>query len=352
MSIAPKGILLTKLRYIGDVLLTTPAIRLIRQAYPEAHITMVVNKGTEDVLRYNPHLDRVLAIDYTFLKSVSFHKVLSYEWNFLQRLREFRYDLSVDFASGDRAAFMSLFSGVPCRIGFTSHEGFRRWIFNRQSEIFAPIHTVERSLLLLKQTLGLETDDKSLELYTGKEEEDYIMQLLQRHNLMGKRFVVIHPGAKFWFKRWPLERFAILTDILQKEMGLKVILTGGEQETEDIQFIISQMKTTGLSLAGRLTILQLAALYKRALLFIGNDSGPMHIAAASGTPVIALFGPTEPEIWGPWGGGHLTICKKVPCSPCSNRGCNLKPYNCMEQISVDEVLQGVYQCLDVRSMHQ
>ena len=120
------SILLFKLRYIGDVLMTTPAVRLLRQSYPDAHITMVVNKGTEDVIRHNPNIDRILTIDRDSVKKAPVYKRLYYNLQFLRKLRGMRYDISIDFASGDRATFLSLLSGVPYRIGFSSREGWRR----------------------------------------------------------------------------------------------------------------------------------------------------------------------------------------------------------------------------------
>lgn len=341
-----RSILLFKLRHIGDVLLTTPAIRLLRQAYPKAHITMVVNKGTDDVLLHNPHLNRIVTIDREMVKGVPFHKRLRYEWGVLKALRECCYDLSVDFDSGERAAFLSLLSRVSTRVGFRYQRGPRRQIFHRQVNIEGSPHTAERNLTLIEKAVGLVRKNDRLELYTASEEDRRMALWLRKHRLSGKDLVIIHPGARFWFKRWPAKKWASLLDILQGELGLSVVITGGGREMEDVRAILLRMKTPAYSIAGQTTVLELAALIKKATLFIGNDSGPMHISAAMGTPVIALFGPTDPSVWKPWGTGHVVISKQVPCSPCKVTHCDMGMENCMEQISIEDVLHAICQYLE------
>jgi len=339
------SILLFKLRYIGDVLMTTPAIRLLRKSYPDAHITMVVNKGTEDVIRHNPNIDRILTIDRDSVKKAPVYKRLYYNLQFLRKLRGMRYDISIDFASGDRATFLSLLCGVPYRIGFTSREGWRRMLLNRTVDIPGSIHTVKRNLLVLEEALGLKTEDTDMELYTDKTDDEHIFQWLRKHNLENKKIVVINPGGRYWFKRWQTGKWAALTDLIQGELGVPVVITGAGKELEDVRTIMSGIKTQAWSIAGQTTVLELTALLKRAALYIGNDSGPMHIAAASGTPVIALHGPTDPSVWGPWGKGHTVISGHVSCSPCKVTDCAVEKGKCMEQISVEEVWQAVLSTL-------
>lgn len=335
------SILLFKLRYIGDVLMTTPAIRLLRKSYPHAYITMVVNKGTDDVIRYNPNIDRILTIDRDIVKGASLYKRLSHNISFLKQMREIHYDVSIDFASGDRATFLSLLCGVPYRIGFSSREGWRRMLLNRTVDIPGSVHTVKRNLLVLEETLGLTAEDTDMELYTDKADDEHISQWLKKHNLENKKIVVINPGGRYWFKRWQTEKWASLIDLIQGELGVPVVITGAGKELEDIRTIMSGIKTPACSIAGQTTVLELASLLKKTALYIGNDSGPMHIAAAVRTPVIALYGPTTPSVWRPWGKGHTVISSHVPCSPCKVTDCTVEKGKCMELISVEEVWQAV-----------
>lgn len=335
------SILLFKLRYIGDVLMTTPAVRLLRKSYPNAHITMVVNKGTEDVIRYNPHINTILTIDRDTVKGASLYKRLSHNLSFLRKMRETHYDVSIDFASGDRATFLSLLCGVPYRVGFSSREGWRRILLNRTVDIPGRVHTVKRNLIVLEEALGLKTDDTAMELYTDKSDDDRISQWLQKHDLEDKKIVVINPGGRYWFKRWQTGKWASLIDLIHGKPGVQVVITGARNELDDVSTLMSGLKTKAYSIAGQTTVLELASLLKRAVLYIGNDSGPMHIAAALGTPVIALHGPTDPMDWGPWGEGHIAISKHVACSPCKVTDCTVEKGKCMEQISVEEVWQAV-----------
>lgn len=335
------SILLFKLRYIGDVLMTTPAIRLLRKYYPNTHITMVVNKGTEDVVRYNPHINRILTIDREGVKKSPIYKSMSNNLEFLKTLRERRYDISIDFASGDRAAYLSLLAGVPYRIGFKSGEGWRRVILNRIIDVPNNVHTVKRYLLILEEALGLKTEDTAMELYTEKGDDDYISQWLKKNCIEGKKMVVINPGGRYWFKRWQTGKWASLIDLIQGKLGVPVVITGAGREKEDIRTIMAGMKTQAYSIAGQTTVLELASLLKMAALYIGNDSGPMHIASAVGTPVVALCGPTDPSVWGPWGEGHTVISRYVSCSPCKVTDCVVEKGKCMELITVDEVWRAV-----------
>lgn len=332
---------LYKLRYIGDVLLTTPAIRLIRQSYPDAHITMVVNSGTKDVIRYNPHIDNIITIDRRMIEDAGLYSRLQYEWNMVKALRAQPCDLSVDFDSGERAAFLSLLSNTRIRIGLRHPKGIRKLIFNRQVRINGRTHTVERNLMLVEQAFNLSRTDTMLELYTSSEEEDYIDSWLHSNGLLHKEYVVVHPGARYWFKRWSNEKWAGTIDLIQRELCIPVIISGGQKESDDVSAISSLMTTPVYSIAGRTGILDLAALLKKAALFIGNDSGPAHIAAASGTKVIALFGPTSPEVWRPWGDDHTVIYSQFDCSPCGRIHCDRGTESCMEKISISQVFSAV-----------
>lgn len=282
-----QSILLFRLRHIGDVLLTTPAIRLVRQSYPEAHITMVVNKGTEDVLRYNAHLNRVVTMER------------GRTWRLFRQLRERSYDLSLDFMNGDRAAWLAFCSGARLRIGFEPERTWRRLLFHR---LIPPReeHMVEKCLRLLKEGLGLTPTDTSLELRTGEEDERYV----ERLPLPTRPFAVIHLGARYPVNRWPRENWAKLVNLLP----MPVVLAGADLELADSEWLQTHVQREVFSLVGRTTVLQLAALLRRASVFVGHDSGPMHIAVAVGTRVVALFGPESNVVWWrPWGDGHTVL---------------------------------------------
>jgi predicted lipopolysaccharide heptosyltransferase III len=304
------SLLLFKLRYIGDVLLTTPAIRALRRAYPSSEISMLVNKGTEDVLRHNPHLTRVLTIDRRKIERESLATRLRYEWEMITRLRALRPTIAVDFDSGERAAYLAFGSGAALRVGFHRTHGIRRLLYNRRITVGKGLHTVERNLALVEQALGVKRDETTLELPIGETERHSIAAWLERHNLLAGRYVVLHPGARYPHKRWPIEKWTQLAARLRERSGLQLVIVGGDAEQGAAQAIASGLTVPPFSLVGQTSVLELAALCQRAALFIGNDSGPSHIAAAVGTRVISLFGPTDPVVWRPWGPDHVVIANR------------------------------------------
>ena len=308
-----QGILLSKLRYIGDVLLATPALRVLRTSFPDAHITMMVNKGTEDLLRHNPHPNRVVAIDRAKIKNAGFMRGIREQWKLVKELREHRYDVSVDIYSGERAAILSFLSGAPLRIGLKPERGRSGLLINKQICRPEHAHIVEWGLHLLKEGLGLQATDTALELPTGADDDRYASEWLNSHGLHGNDFVAFHAGARYEHRRWAAQKWADLGDVIQNEFGLKVVFVGTSGEVEAIRQINALAKTPLLSCAGETTVLQAAALLRNARAMVGVESAPMHVAAAVGTPVIALFSAAaQPAIWGPWGPGHVVIQKPLP----------------------------------------
>lgn len=322
-------ILIIKLRYIGDVLLSTPVVRCLRENFPTAHLAMAVNQGTEEVLRHNPDLDEVLVVE---------RRGLGQKLTFLAGLRH-RFDCVIDLTDGDRSAFLGYMTGAPRRIGFNKE---RRWRGLLYTEVLRPsgtMHIVEYHLEAVR-ALGLTVRDPSPVFLCTEQEERFADEVLPR----GQHLILIHPGARFPWKAWPPERFARVADHIQRECGGHVILAGGQSDLSVVADVQAFMETKALSVAGRTSLLQLGAIVKRCRLFLGTDNGPMHLAAAVGTPVVALFGPTNPAVWGPWGKGHTILYKRNggECGACHHAGVCLEgEEGCMKQISVEEVVSAV-----------
>ncbi len=327
----PQNILVIMLRYIGDVLLTTPVLRTFREQLPDARITVAVNAGTEDVLRGNPDVDHVLVV----------HRrgVLS-QMRLLQQLRDREFDCVIDLTDGDRSAFLSRVTGAPVRIGFNQE---RRWRGLLYTDIVrsptAHVHRIKRNLEAVR-ALGLEPKSSALILRPSHEDDEDAADLLRQVGVEGAThpLVMLHPGARYWFKAWPAERFADLADRLSEELSCAVLVGGSEADRAVAGTIHSRARSKPTVLAGRTTLPQFAALLKRCRLFIGNDNGPMHMAAALQVPLVALFGPSDPEIWGPRGGAMEVIYRGAACRECVHPTCVKGDESCMHQISVEEVL--------------
>ncbi len=324
------NILIIKLRYIGDVLLATPTLRAIKAARPDVRITMMVNRGTEDVLSGNPDVDEVMILDKGSLTAQS---------RLIAGLRGRQFDTVIDLTDGDRSAFLSWISGAPIRIGFNDEH---RWRGRYYSQVIEPVpgvrHRIDRDLEVLKP-MSIQASSKDPQLRVTPEEENSADQLLDHLGVSRSQpIVILQPGARYWFKAWPPERFAELADHLTSLYGCQMLIGGSSQDIDLAQQIRQMAKSRPTIMAGCTTIKQFAAIAKKSALFVGSDSGAMHMASAVGTPVVALFGPSSPREWGPRGGPVEVLYKEVDCRSCFHPTCIRGEENCMKLISVEEVM--------------
>lgn len=324
-----KQILVIKLRYIGDVLLATPVLSALKERYPEAHLTVAVNRGTEDVLRRNPDVSEVLVVGRESWQE---------QLELLRDLRRRRFDCAIDLTDGDRSAILARLSGAPCRIGFNDEHRWRGLLYSAVVDAGeGPRHRVEHDLQALRP-LGIEPKSRPLVLRTGPPDDEAAAELLKTAGLAeADRLVMFQPGARYWFKAWPAERFALLADRLAGTFGCRILIGGSAPEAELAQRIAALTKSGAAALAGRVPLLPYAALLKRCALFVGNDNGPMHMAAALDVPVVALFGPSDPAEWGPRGSVARVIYKGLDCRRCFHPTCDRGEESCMKRITVDEV---------------
>jgi len=323
-----ENILVIKLRYIGDVLLTTPLFRVLRENFPQSKLTALVNQGTEFVLKHNSCLDHIAVLP----RGNWFRQI-----QFLRFIRSCRFDCVIDLSDGDRSAFLTALSGARMKIGFNREGLWRGKVYSWSSKgQYGTMHMLDyhaQSLI----PLGLEPRVCAPELNVSDEESQAAEQILANNGLKGVNWVMLHPAARYWFKAWPPERFAALGDALIKE-GVQVVLIGSEHEQSVAEEVMQAGQQKFVSLVGKTTLRELAALMKECRVFVGNDAGPMHMAAAVSCPVVALFGPTDPAVWGPRGKSCQVIYKGLDCRECFYPGCSRGEMSCMGQISVEEVL--------------
>ncbi len=330
-----KNILLIKLRYIGDVVLSTPILPLLHKQFPDVKITFLVNPGTAGVLQGNPYLDEIWV-----LPRQSWWEQL----RFIQRVRKAKFDTVIDLTDSDRSAFLSWVTGAPVRLGYNRE---RRWRGKFYSQVlpsaYGSMHMVEYHQQALAG-LGIYESVGKPEVYSHSEVWPHDDEVLRPFSANGEPLVLLHPTARYDFKAWPLERFAAVADWLS-EQGIRVALIGCQKEILIGQQILNLAKHKPVNLMGSTSLSQLATLMKRSHLLIGNDGGPMHMAAAVGCPVLGLFGPTEPAVWGPRGSKVQVIYKGVNCEACFYPGCSRGEESCMRQISVEEVCQAAQSLL-------
>ena len=325
-----RNVLIIKLRYIGDVLLATLTVRAIKSARPDVRITMMVNRGTEDVLSGNPDIDEIVVLD---------KESLAAQWRLIAGLRRRRFDTVIDLTDGDRAAFLSWISGAPVRIGFNDEHRWRGRFYTQVVQTARGVqHRIDRDLEALKP-MSIQAGSKDPQLWLTPEEANSADQLLDQLGVQrSQSIVILQPGARYWFKAWPPERFAELADRLASRYGCQVLIGGSYQDIDLAQQIRQMAKSRPIIMTGRTTIKQFAAIAKKSALFVGNDSGAMHIASAVGTPVVALFGPSNPAEWGPRGGPVEVLYKELDCRSRCHPTCTRGEENCMRLIAVDEVM--------------
>ena len=335
------NILVIKLRYIGDVLLATPTVRAIKAAGPNVRVTMMVNRGTEDVLSGNPDVDEIMVLDKGSLTVQS---------RLIAGLRSRQFDTVIDLTDGDRSAFLTWISGAPVRIGFNDEH---RWRGRYYTEVVQPVpgvrHRVDRDLEALK-FMSIQAGSNAPQLWLTPEEKNSADLLLDQLGVQrSQSIVILQPGARYWFKAWPPERFAELADRLTSQYGCQVLIGGSDQDLDLAQQIRQKAKNPPIVMAGRTTIKQFAAIAEQAALFVGSDSGAMHMASAVGTPVVALFGPSNPREWGPRGGPVEVLYKEIDCRSCFHPTCTRGEENCMRLIAVSEVFAAAQRLLHARS---
>ncbi|WP_017348847.1 putative lipopolysaccharide heptosyltransferase III [Pantoea sp. A4] len=304
-TLTPQKILLIKLRHHGDMLLTTPVINALHQRYPQAKIDVLLYAETSPMLDAHPAVNQLHVLDRKWKQEGGWQK-LRHEARLIGQIRHANYDLVINLADQWRSAVIALFSSARTRIGFA----FRKrdnFLWRCCHNVLVPtdnheqLHTVEQNMTALTP-LGISAEGARASMHYHTADWQKAEALLAAQQVTSP-FIVLQPTSRWQFKCWDDDKVAATIDQLSAE-GYRVILTAGPDSKElamiDNILALCHSKTV-ISLAGQLSLRQLAALIDHARLFIGVDSAPMHMAAALETPCIALFGPSKLQLWHPWG---------------------------------------------------
>jgi heptosyltransferase-3 len=352
-----KKILIVKLRHIGDVLLTVPTIRALKETFPAASISVLFNSGTEDVLTGNSLIDELIVFDRT-IKSLPPVKHFMKEINFLKEMRAKGFDMTVDLTGGDRAAIVSFLSGARYRLaGNPDKKGFigKKYLYTHLASIDKQKHMALQNLDVVRH-FGITTDNTDVDFFIPEEVRLSVKRIFEENNIKDNDTIVhVHPTAHWLFKCWKEEYMAEVIGWLV-DKGMKAVVTSAphRKEMEMAKRILSLIPSRFtpyasrlLDLCGKTTIKELAAVSEASDLFIGVDSAPMHIAAAVKTPVIALFGPSGYyDEWNPYGDNHIVITKNLSCKPCKKGMCEgIQLRECMTAIKPDDVKGAVSRVL-------
>jgi len=326
-----KRILLIRFGSLGDVVLTTPAIRAVREAFPDAYIAMLVGERSADIVSENPRLDEVISFRRDAKGFSEMRRVAA-------TLKERNFDVSVDMQRKFRSSLLAYLSGAELRIGYHQPGGF---LCNVKIPDNENKHAVDRNLALLRP-LGIEAGLREPEMFLSHADQQYASRVFEAQGLNSKSPIVgMFPGAGWRHRCWPTERFAAIGDLAAEKYHAGVVIFGGPGEEDIVDNVTGNMSAPAVAIKDRMTLRQLGAMIKNCDLFLSNDTGPMHISVAVGTATIALFGPGNHIKFQPIGEKHALIRKDVPCSPCKQFTDKCKDNICMKLITVDEVWEKV-----------
>lgn len=321
-----RNILIIKPGAIGDLLQMTPVVRSLKQRFPSADITLIVgSRSTAELFRHNPHVRETIVFD-----KKGAHRTIRALVALRRYLKEKRYDLVVNFQRSNLKTWFLASAAFPCRV----------LVYRKTAS--APVHAVRNYLETLRP-LDADISRTELELAPGPDARSVAETVLGPARKSDSPVVALNPGASHPVNRWPAHHFAALSDLLAREVSATVIVVGGPDDVSLADEIRERAASKPLSLAGKLDLLQLAAVLERCNAVVSGDTGPMHMATAVGTPVIALFGAADPARTGPVGRGHIVLqARDVACVPCRNRRCgNRSGLECMNKLSAKSVFNAV-----------
>ncbi|MDP8258169.1 MAG: lipopolysaccharide heptosyltransferase II [Candidatus Aadella gelida] len=339
----PRRILITRTDRMGDVVLSTSVIRSVRKQFPEAYIAFMVRPENKDIVMCNPDLNRVIVYDKYGLQKKFFSTV-----KFAFALRKDKFDTAIMLHPTNRVHIMSFLAGISKRIGYDKDMG---WLLTNKmphKKNMGERHETDYNKDLLAYA-GFDVSGYNNKpyMYTTSEDKGLIDSIEKSHSLKEKK-IALHVGASCASKRWPPERFAKVADVLIKEYGCDVVLIGADKTEKYSSLVVSSMKENAVDLTDNLLLGELAELLSRCMLFISNDSGPVHIASAVGTPAIVVFGRNDPGLspkrWGPLGEKDIVLHEPPGCMPCKAHYCE-KGFKCLMAVTQEDVIAAAHHIL-------
>ena len=334
-----KRILIVNVNWVGDVLFSTPFIRAVREANPDAYIACLLHPRCREILESNPRLNEIIIYD-----EEGAHKSLFGKWAVIRELKKKRFDTAFLLHRSFTKALLTYLAGIKERVGYpTKNRG--GIITHAVEEPAEDLHKVEY-FLNIARAYGIDVKDHSYEFFVRDTDRKFVKDLLGKDGVTDKDLIVVLCPAGNWPpKRWPAENFARLGDELAEKFGARIVLSASGKDLKLAEDIKSVMASNPVITAGKTDLKQLGALLERASLVVANDTGPMHMAVALGAKTIALFGPTSARLTGPYGkGDYKVISGNGSCEvPCYYIGC--ADNACMSAIKVEDVLNEANEAL-------
>jgi len=335
-------ILIRSTNWIGDAIMTTPAVRAVRKNFPHAHISLLAKPWVIPIFEHSSNIDQIIEYDIN-----GRHKGVRGIFRLARDIRTYSFDAVILFQNAIEAAIISRLANIPIRIGYNT-DG-RGLLLSHSVKRDVKIKTCHQTLYYLDilEKIGLYPDGNHLELSVDPLIKEAVHKIIQQYNIASDELIVgINPSATYGTaKQWFPERFAELADQICKSYPARIIIFGGPGDIDLGRRIESMVNYPVINLSAKTSLGEAIGLIQACQLFITNDSGLMHIAAALNTPLIALFGSTNPITTGPLGKHSIVVREPVSCSPCLKVSCPLERHICMERISVENVFYQVKRML-------
>jgi lipopolysaccharide heptosyltransferase II len=332
-----ENIVILRTDRIGEVLLSSAVVDAIKDRHHDARISFVTSEYSSPLLENRSDIERVLTAD-TMTKGGCFSRAIS----LARELRSGGYDTAIVLNPHKMLHLACFLAGIPRRIGYDRKWGFFLTDKFRDDRNRGDRHEIECTVELLERA-GIGVGRPQLRLELDKNAEEKVKELLSEKGITGERpLVLIHPGSSNPAKIWPGENYAEIIRRIKKDLGCDIAVLGSKEEGALAGKIIRESEVGAIDLTGALDLKELAAVLKRSALFIGNDTGPMHMAAALKVPVIAIFGRNIPGVspmrWRPWGDGHMVFHEDPGCDPCYDTECPYD-YKCLRSVTADIVFK-------------
>jgi len=311
--------------------MTTPAVSVLREGFPKAFMAYIVEKPYRLLVDGNPNLDKIIVMP----REKRIREFLA----LIKQIRREKYDLVLDFHCGPRASLLTFFSKAKLKIGYRIK--YRSFIYDLtlpRSKEKGYFHSVENHINLVK-ALGVQINSPPPLCLpqAQKEEREKVRRFIEENKLPGSKITVLHIGAGNRFRDWGTENIAQFINLIGQRQGIKIVLIGEKEDREAEEEILKRANLPLLSLVGKLNLRELRELISLSALFVGPDSGPMHLAASTSTPIVAYFGPTLSAHFAPWKSKAYVIEKDFDCRPCKQKRCLYKDFRCLRSIKPEEV---------------
>ncbi|MDE0466694.1 MAG: lipopolysaccharide heptosyltransferase II [Candidatus Poribacteria bacterium] len=334
-NFTPERILVVKLDHLGDVLLATPVLSNLRRAYPNTELHALTGAWSRVVLEKHPDVSKVIEYNSPAFCRTGRSTSLKQTFRLYRALRRQKYDMIVELRGDWRVVWFAFLRLTPKRLDRAALQVANKLGLAQ----FTGTHETTRNLDVLRQA-GIPIPVQTTTFSVTAEDEKWVSDFLATYQIDRKRLLIaIHPGSPIELKRWLPERYAELADWLIAQKGAQILFVGVKDEIQIITNIQARMQGESINIAGKTTLTELASILRKCNIFIGNDSGPMHLAAAVGIHTIGLYGPGDPTRFGPVGAKCQTIRRKLDCPPCSGTTCRFVEEGCMSKIQVTDVIQ-------------